>query len=332
MTTVRFLIDDVNQSQTQRAVLQVFATDLQNQSLGDVVWASEIPNISTWNEVPSESSRQLGLRLFALSFTTSDQLTIFIPGHIVPGMLNKPVNIDHAIATNSFTTVRSLDLFIINNASPELSQFQIFTKTNSDYEQLSNFELFSISELPDWLTYGGLKSCLNFTDRPWYSVFAPSRSEWLIWVQRALRQGNLTISMVQEDIHNGLARPSLLDDLKQIINNQALTSFPCTASTLDSLFIFPECRLSDTQYRLLHSKSLQARTLEFAKQQHKRKQKQLKSRTQLAYSILKDRRIIIKKFRSLFKKSIKLAHLTAYTIYTISLRPLVKKLFNRDNL
>jgi hypothetical protein len=222
-------------------------------------------------------------------------------------MLFKPVYIDHAIATNSFTTVRSLDLFIINNASPELSQFQIFTQTNSDYEQLSNFDLFSISELPDWLTDGGLKSCLHFTDRPWYSVFAPSRSEWLAWVQRALEHGNLTISMIKQDIHNGLARPSLLDDVIQIINNQALTSFPCTASTLDSLFIFPECRLSDTQYRLLHSESLQARTLEFARQQQKRKQKKLKSLIQLA-------------------------HVTVYKIYTISLRPLVKVLFNRDNL
>ena len=317
MTAVRFLIDDVNQSQTQLAVLHVFADDLQNQSLGHVVWASELPNLSKWDDVSTESSRRLELRLFALMPTASEQLTIFIPGHIIPSRLEKPTNIDHTIATTRFFTVSGLDLCVINNVSQETVQFQNFTQAHSDYESISNFNIFTSSKLPIWLTSSGLKSCLRLTDRPWYSVSAPNRIEWLAWVRRALEQDTLTIPMIKSDIDNGLVRPSLLDDVGLILNDQTLPSFPFTSSKLDTIFSPAECALSNGEYQLLHSKSLQARTLEFSKQRHN--------------SILKDPRVIIKKFRSLFKKSIKLAHLTVYKIYTISFRPLVKKLFNRDN-
>lgn len=318
MAKVRFLLDDVGQSQTQCSILRAFAADLESQSLGEVIWASCIPEeLSRWSDVPPESSRRLGLRLFALQ-PEANQLTVFLPGHLIPGVLSKPINIDHTLATASFSSVSGLDLCVINNAAPEALQFRCFTQAHPDYESVSSFGSFSICGLPDWLTSCGLKSCLRLTDRPWYSVFAPTRVKWLAWVRRAMERGDLTVSMVKADIRDGLVRPSLLDDVERWATNQPLLPLPVSTSMLDALFVFPECRLSETQYQLLHSKALQTRTLEFASRRAARKlgkQKEPKSWTRRA--------------RRLIKKALKFAYLTAYKIYSISLRPLVKRFSNR---
>lgn len=325
MTKVRFLLDDVGQSQTQRSVLRAFVADVESRSLGEVIWASGIPELLQWTDVPAESSRRLGLRLFALQPETN-QMTVFLPGHIVPGELSSFVPIDHAFAAASFSSVSGLDLFVIDNAALEVKQYQNFVQTNPDYESVSSFDAFSIRGLPAWLISGGLISCLRLTDRPWYSVFAPARVEWLAWVQRALERGDLTISMVQADISDGLVRPSLLNDVKCLANNRPLP--PLSDSALDGLFVYPECRLSDSQYQLLHSKALQTRTIEYANRQTARKlgkQKGLRHWARRALSL-------IKRARSMFKRTFKFAYLTAYKIYAISLRPMVKRLFNRGGI
>ena len=329
MIKVRFLLDDVGQSQTQRSVLRTFAADLESQSLGEVVWTSHIPIFSYWNDVPDESSRRIGLRQFALR-PEANQLTVFLPGHLVPGVLTKPININHALATASFSSVSGLDLCVINNAAPEMLQFQCFTQAHSDYESVSGFDSFGICELPDWLVSGGLKSCLCLADRPWYSIFAPTRVVWLAWIRRAMERGDLTILMVKSDISDGLVRPSLLDDVEYLVNNQPL--FPLSVPTLDALFVFPECRLSNAQYQLLHSKALQMRMVELVSLQTARKlgkQKEPRSWVQRARSLIKEPKSWVRRARSLIKKAFKFAYLTAYRIYAISLRPLVKWLSNR---
>lgn len=262
MTLLRFLLDDATPCRTQQAVLSVFADDLEERALGKVVRASQLQDMRQWTDVPTESSRRLVLRLQALQ-PASDQLTVFLPGHIVPGAIELASPWGATLATREFSTVADLDLFAVDNTGSEVQRFQELVAARPDYEAVSRYADFTSTDLPSWLVSGGLTSALQLTQRPWYCAFAPTRLQWLGWVRRALERGLLDLSMVEEDVRTGLVRPSLLADVKAVAQGTDAPTLPDL--TLDALFMAPERRLTDIQHRLLHSAELQKRTVQYAR-------------------------------------------------------------------
>lgn len=267
MSRIRFLIDDEGQSRTQRAVLAAFAASLRSIDGAEVVWSSGIGALPYWEDVPAESARRLGLRLAALT-PAAGVLTVFLPGHLVPGQAQAVVPTleqSATLAADGFRTVADLDLFVVRNDQAELAGLQDLP----DYEAASRYADLSSTGLPSWLAGRGLTSALLLHQRPWYSVHAPSRDAWLHWVAKACGQGLLTRDAVASDVREGLVRPSLLDEFAAL--SGSFSGQPAPEAALDALFIAPECRLSDQQLQLLHSEDLQRRTQRSAKRKAARK-------------------------------------------------------------
>jgi hypothetical protein len=318
VTPLRFLLDDATPCRTQQAVLSVFATDLEERARGTVIRTSQLTGMQQWADVPAESSRRLGLRLLALQ-PAPDQLTVFLPGHIVPGTIDTGSRWGSALAAREFSTVADLDVFAVDSTGSEVCQFHEFVAAHPDYESVSRYAGFTSAALPGWLVSGGLTSALKLTQRPWYCAYAPTRLQWLSWVRRAVDQGLLDLSRVEEDVRTGLVRPSLLAEVKAVM--QGTDALPLPDLTLDTLFMAPERRLTDQQYRLLHSAELAERTLKFAKRKSARKGSKR--------GLLNDIQRVFKRFLKLLwfllRRLPQRIIQAAYRLYSITARPAVQR-------
>lgn len=262
MTRLRFLLDDAPQCKTQQAILSVFAADLQERALAEVVLSSRLTELRHWSDVPPESSNRLALRIHALQ-PAPHLWTVFLPGHIVPGSIASASRWDGALATREFTTVADLDVFAVDNMHPDCQQLHDFAAAHPDYEAISRYASLSATDIPPWLVSGGLISARQLTQRPWYSAFAPTRLQWLGWTRKAMERGLLNLAMVEEDVRTGKVRPSLLVEVKAVMQGTDASALPDL--TLDALFMAPERRLTDTRHLLLHSAELQKRTAQYAR-------------------------------------------------------------------
>ncbi len=320
MTLIRFLLDDATPCRTQQAVLSVFADDLEVRTLGKVVRTSQLQGMHQWTDVPIESSHRLGLRLLALQ-PASDQLTIFLPSHIVPGIIELAYPWGTTLGSSEFSTVADLDLFAVDNTNCEVQRFQEIVAAKPDYEAISRYADFTSTDLPGWLVSGGLTSALQLTQRPWYCAFSQTRLQWLGWVRLAVERGLLDLSMVEEDVRTGLARPSLLAEVKTLL--QGMNALPLPDPALDTLFMAPERRLTHHQYRLLHSTELQNRTTKYYKRKsaskHSKYYKQKSASKHSKKSLLK---YLWGSFRRLPRRSVQVA----YHLYSITVRPVVQRL------
>lgn len=308
MTLIRFLLDDATACKTQQAVLSVFSGDLEELARGTVVRASRLSGMRQWADVSTESSNRLALRLLALQ-PVSDQLTVFLPSHIVPGTVDIGSRWGSTLAAREFSTVANLDLFAVDSAGSEVSQFHEFFAAHPDYEAVSRYANFTSAALPGWLVSGGLTSALQLTLRPWYCAYAPTRLQWLGWVRRALERGVLDLSMVEEDVRVGQVRPSLLTDVKAIMQGMDFRALPDL--TLDTLFVAPERRLTDQQRQILHTLMIPKRTAKL-------------SRRNLAGKISKQGllKFLWASFRRLPRRSIQVV----YRLYSTTARPVVQRL------
>ena len=312
MINIRFLIDDADQPRTQQAALLALAGVLEERTFGKVIRSSNGPELREWDDVSPESSRRLALRLMAFE-PAHDLLTVFLPGHLIPGPINSVFQQSAAVAAQRFTTIADLDLFTVNNAHRETYLFHDFVSSNQDYESVSRYDRFKVTTLPDELISGGLFSALQLTNRPWYSAFAPARLQWLTWVKQAIDQGLLDFSEVEKDVQDGLVRPSLLSDVKALLND--VCNPPLPDLTLDSIFASPERRLVKSQYQLLYSEELQNRTIEYAKRNgHAELPKlpKLRMLSKLKYH-----------FSRLPRRLSKLGYQLTYRVYSVSVRPVV---------
>jgi hypothetical protein len=197
-----------------------------------------------------------------------ERITVFLPGHVVPEEVHGWGEVGIATAFPSATTIAELDMFVADNGSPLAGHFVQHCAANPDYQSCSSYVVLGFTGQPQWLC-ASITSALPLTQRPWYFAHAGSRIRWLHWLEKALQQQNLTLHDVEQDIREGAVRPSLLEDASKLAAGIAVTGWPDT--TLDSLFVCPECRLSDAQYALLHSQELQERTLLNAKLSSARK-------------------------------------------------------------
>jgi hypothetical protein len=313
VTSLRFLLDDATPCKTQQAVLSVFAADLEKRARGTVIRASQLTGMRQWADVPAESSRRLGLRLLALQ-PAADQLTVFLPGHIVPGTIDTGSRWGSALAAREFSTVADLDLFALDSTGSEVRQFHEFVAAHPDYESVSRYAGFTSAALPGWLVSGGLTSALQLTQRPWYCAHAPTRLQWLGWVKRAVERGLLDLSMVEEDVRTGMARPSLVAEVKAVMQGTDAPALPDL--TLDTLFMAPERRLTDIQHRLLHSVELQKRTIQFARRNATQK---------LA------KQGLLKYLQRSLRRLPRLGFHAAYLLYSMTLRPAVKRIRQQLN-
>ncbi len=309
MTRLRFIIDDATQCKTQQAVLSVFAADLEKGALAEVVLSSRLSELRRWSDAPLESSNRLGLRLLALQ-PEVNLWTVFLPGHIVPGAIASASCWEGALGTREFTTVADLDLFAVNNTHPDCQQLHDFASAHPDYEAISRYASLSATDIPAWLVSGGLISVRQLTQRPWYSAFAPTRMQWLGWAKKAMERGMLNLAMVEEDIRTGQVRPSLLSDLKGLHLGIDVTPLP--DRTLDALFMAPERRLTDIQHRILHSAELQKRTAhQYARRNATSKLSKLG---------------LLRYLWHYLRRLPKLGFQTAYFVYSMTLRPVVKRI------
>lgn len=308
MTRLRFLLDDAPQCKTQQAILSVFAADLQERALAEVVLSSRLTELRHWSDVPPESSNRLALRLHALQ-PAPHLWTVFLPGHIVPGSIASASRCDGALATREFTTVADLDVFTVDNMHPDCQQLHDFAAAHPDYEAISRYASLSATDIPSWLVSGGLTSARQLTQRPWYSAFAPTRLQWLGWAKKAMERGLLNLAMVEEDVRTGQVRPSLLAEVKAVMQGTDAPALPDL--TLDMLFMAPERRLTDQQYRFLHSAELQRRTIKFARLNSAGKHSK--------QGLLK---YLWGSFRRLPRRSVQ----AAYHLYSITVRPAVQRL------
>lgn len=309
MTNIHFLIDDASQCRTQKAVLLAFASALEECAVGKVIRSSNVSELEKWDEVPSESSRRLALRIMAFQ-PAHDLLTAFLPGHVIPGSINSVFQQSTALTAQRFTTIADLDLFTIDNAHSETQLFHDFATCNQDYESIGRYDRFKVATLPSELISGGLSSALLLTNRPWYSAFSPARLQWLSWVKQAIDQGLLDFSAVERDVQDGLVRPSLLSDVKALLNDGFNSPLPDL--TLDSMFVAPERRLVNSQHRLLYSEELQNRTIEYAKRNSHGKLRKLSMLGKLKYHILR-----------LPHRLSKFGYQLTYKAYSVLVRPVV---------
>lgn len=272
MQKVRFVIDDADQPRTQKAVLQLFASELLGCGV-EVFWTSSLSTLSFWSDVPQDVSRKLAVRIFSLN-SAKAQTTVFLPGHIVPASISNFSPIIASVALDRHAPVRDWDVFVVNHQSQEVQGY-LSLSSLSDYEALSSYDTFETEELPDWLITSELKSCVKLTDRPWYSAYSPQRLQWLGWVKRALDSNQLTEKMIKDDIAEELVRPSLLEDVALLLSSQ-LTHMP-PDTILDSLFTFPEHQLSQSQLQLLSGYELQKRAKQFVVEKKKHKWSSVKT-------------------------------------------------------
>lgn len=342
MNTYRFLLDDLGQSRTQQAVLSEFASKLNTIDQCEILWTSKISNLKAWNSIPSEPARRLGLRLLALE-PQQNQHTIFFPGHIVPSdNMLIPNEIETTLALEHFSSLSNLDLFIVNNDSQELLSLQDYQLDHPDYDALSDFNALTTEKLPEWLNAEKIQSCLKLTDRPWYSVFSIARNQWVNLVKDLIINNKLTMEMIQQDVADGLVRPSLLADVECVLGNQPLPS--PVFHTIDSVFVYPESRLSNIQYEMLHSKALQQRIKTYSRK--KKKCKNIPFKMRIATLIQNRgknlrRKHFVKFLALLTKRSkywakqgrriIKKIPYFAYKTYAATLRPIFKRINFRKN-
>lgn len=314
MTAWLFLIDDAQECRTQRAVLAAFADALGERHGATVCLTSCMGATHPWPEVPVQAARRLAARRAAF-WPTQGVVSVFIPGHVVPGLPGDFQPLAHPLVAGRFTTLVDLDLFAVDNESPEVSRFHAHVEAHPGYEPSARYADFTVGPLPTWLLEGGLRSLPQFTLRPWYSVHAPARLAWLVAVREALAQGRLTLADVEDDVYRGLARPSLLEDVRRMAAGQAPAGLPWPDLALDGLFVVPECRPTPEQLRLLHSPALQARLRLMAHQQAGRK---------LVDASLSRRWIA--RVRPLPRRVIRRALRILQAGYALGLRPLVQRL------
>jgi len=326
MNRLRFLIDDAPACHTQRAVLADFAARLPQAAHGslEVLWSSALRGLPAWPDVPAESSRRLAVRLAALA-PQADTVTVFLPAHTVPGPVEWPpageLRPAQALASEGVTAVADLDLFVIDNASPQAAALHAHLLAHPGYESASRHEAFTPGPLPAWLVGGGLSSARLFTRRPWYSAHAPQRQAWLEAVGRSLDAGRLTLAMVADDVRHHRVRPSLREEVS------ALRGEPLPAGgadlTLDALFIPPERRLPPAQRALLHSRALQRRNLAFARRNGERKGSRGRRRSGWVASAWGP---LSRHLRQAWRQGRRLGWRVLHAAYAASLRPLVHRL------
>ena len=305
MIKYRFIIDDLNISKTQNAVLSVFVDELKDQNAGEVIRSSELPKLKSWNDVPLESSLRLSLRIEAMK-PIADTSTVFLPAHLIPGRINNCNELKCVLGSKDFFSVSELDLFVVNNNNSEFLAYDKFVQDNPSYEDLSCYSDFSCDSLPEWLIEGGLESALLLSDRPWYNANAPACSKWLIYLKKAIDNNYLTLAMIEEDIIKKRIRPSLLRDVEMLLNE---TKSDCHFHTfLDSLFIYPELCLTEKQKNMLSSNKLQHRILEYRKRNKKNKsiKKKLQSKGNVLYLMAyRVYELTLRKFVVLFRNFLK---------------------------
>ncbi len=324
MTQLRFLIDDFGQCRTQRAVLSAFAGSLPPHCL--VTWSSSLPAPQGWDDAPAESRQRLAARLAAME-PAADRVTVFLPGHVVPGEVH---GFDPAAPRQELpgtTTAAELDLFVVDNGNPLLQAWQQERADRPDYESCSGRNVAAFTAVPSSLCAGGLASALLLTQRPWYTVDATTRKAWLAWVGRALQQQLLTLGDVEADVREGLVRPSLLADARALAQGVESPAFP--DATLDALFTCPERRLSDAQHRLLHSQELQERTLRHAKVKAARKAAAVKAAGRPARTS-PGWRLLLRPAR-LARFVVQHGLHYAYQVYAATLRPLIRRSGQRSD-
>lgn len=313
MESLRILIDDESQCRTQRAVLAAFALSLPR---ADVTWSSRLPPVQGWADAPAASARRLRALLVALG-PKAGRCTLYLPGHVVPGdrFAASPGNAGVPVPTS--TTIADLDVFLADNGSHAATQFAQHAELNPDYQSCSAFPAAGLATVPPWLSASGMASPGLLTARPWYFVHVPARGQWLAWLRKAIDAGLLTVEDVQADVEEGLVRPSLVADAQAVAAGLGLPAVPDTS--LDALFVCPEVRLSDSQYAMLHSASLQARTLRYHRMEAARKSAEAReappAQPRLAWPERAKRQV-----RSLGRRAVK----KAYYYYAISLRPLIR--------
>lgn len=314
MTRLRLLIDDAAACLTQRAVLATYAASLAGRPEIELILTSAWSEAPRWPDVPLQASCRLAA-IVAAFVSRPGTCTVFLPAHTIPAAIGTPAGLQHTLASDGALAVADLDLFIVDNESPQVAAFQAHLHASSDYEAISRYDDFSAGVLPGWLTSGGLASARRYTDRPWYSIHAPSRTRWLEWVGQALDRGDLTLAMVATDVAQGNVRPSLLQEVK------ALRATPLPVEepdlTLDTLFVVPPCQLTPGQIARLHSPALQQRMLDFAHRNSGRKAAKPRKLARASGA----RALVLKLLRPAWRLGWRLLH----AVYAVSLRPAVRR-------
>lgn len=317
MSVWRILIDDTDQGRTQRAVLKAFAATVPAGI--PILWSSGLPPVVRWRDAPAISARRIAAHAAALAPDWSGR-TLFIPSHVVPAEGARLVPPSAEAPLPSWVTVADLDVFVADNAGPCAALFARHRETNPDYQSCSSFGVVALAAQPVWTGEPPLTQSLLLTQRPWYSANVPSRVSWLAWVLRALREGHLALSDVEEDARELLVRPSLVEEVRVLLASGEVAPHPDL--TLDTLFIAPEGRLMDAQYAMLHSRALQERTVRFHRQEVARKLAEAALPAAGRASRQRDPlwRRAARRARNAARRLVKLAYLG----YSVTLRPLVR--------
>lgn len=349
MSDFRLIFDDTGQSETQKNLLREFANTLSDKLACEVLWSSNLENDNVHQELSVESARRLNVRLLALQFLPGIQ-TIFFPGHFYPVSELLPEAISASLAANRFAGIPSLDFFIVNNGANEIRDFNLFMQESPDYEKICNYAGLSVEMLPAWAGNSHGISCIRLSDRPWYSASCEIRQGWIEKINNLLTRNVISLDVIVDDINNGLIRPSVLDELAYLKEEKALPN--PAVYTLDDLFIYPEIRLVESQYNLLHSKELQNRIENFSRKRVNKKMKFSKSKEKskskipglhrlpspgviatwlmniLSSNYARIKKILFKQIKSL-RRAIRKFPYYLYKLYAISLRPVVKLFFDK---
>jgi hypothetical protein len=310
MQQVRILVDDLVGCNTQRAVLSVFVSELRKNKFLSVIEMSREPMPEIWDDVPVKSSNNLAARLSA--FKSTVPVTVFLPGHIIPGDIT-PVDTFHgAICANNFRSVSGLDIFVVKNKHKQVQKFLDFVAVNPDYDSVADYISFDVDKLPNWIFAGGVASVLDLRKRPWYFAQTSVHTQWLSWVKKAIDQGFLNIEMVEDDVSKGVVRPSLLGDVKQLISG---VEDPLIHNVIDdSFFTPPEWTLSYESLKTLNSVELQQRTIEFLNK---------KVKVGRSYSSLGWAYRIRSVARKVIKRASRFCFKFFYSVYSLTIRNLI---------
>jgi hypothetical protein len=121
--------------------------------------------------------------------------------------------------------------------------------------------------------------------------------------------------MVEEDVRTGMARPSLVAEVKAVMLG---TEVPALLPdlTLDALFMAPERRLTEIQRRLLQSVELQKRTIQFSRRNATKKSA---------------KQGLLKYLQRSLRRLPRLGFHAAYLLYSMTLRPSVKRIRKQLN-